>query len=99
MENQDFESKKTRKRKTQEERLQELQIKKQKLLAQETKLRQSTANAQRKRRLNTFYTFGGEIFSNNWEELRKILIEENTWHSIEVVINGEIFASKNKFTD
>lgn len=96
MENFDFEQKKPRKRKTQEERLQELQIKKQKLLAQETKLRQSTVNAERKKRLNTFYTFGGEMFSENWTSLRQILIENKSWNKIEVYIDGNLFSTKRK---
>lgn len=90
---------KPRKRKTQEERLAEIQEKKKRLLALENKLKKSNSNELRKKRSHTFYTFGGEMFSDNWEELRKILIDEKSWHTIEVIIDDKLFVNKTKLTD
>ena len=46
------------------------------------------------KRLNTFYTFGGTLFTENWETLSKILIDEKNWSKITVYIDDRLFAEK-----
>ncbi|KYH04724.1 hypothetical protein A1704_15260 [Chryseobacterium cucumeris] len=88
-----------RKRKTKDERLAEIQEKKKKLLAEEARLKQSAINERRKKRLNTFYTFGGTLFTENWETLSKILIDEKNWSKITVYIDDRLFAEKSNKQD
>lgn len=85
-----------RKRRSAQERLEELQARKQRLLIEESQLKKSAVNERRKKRLNTFYSFGGELFSDRWEELRKILVEDQDWRKIEVYIDNKLFAERQR---